>query len=165
MKSKLTTKDLIAAGAFAAIYLVLLTVLAVMVLPIVPVLYLATPLIAGIVLGTVYLLYCVKVPKTGAIFILALLVGAITSMASIYPLIAAAVWGVVAEGIAAGKRRRSPNALAASYYGQESADTIDRLTPDWIIAVFVVLARLGGILGGTFGKKLLKKHFAKVGAV
>lgn len=29
MKSKLTTKDLIAAGAFAAIYLVLLTVLAV----------------------------------------------------------------------------------------------------------------------------------------
>ena len=163
MKSKLTTKDLIAAGAFAAIYLVLLTVLAVMVLPIVPVLYLATPLIAGIVLGTVYLLYCVKVPKTGAIFILALLVGAITSMASIYPLIAAAVWGVVAEGIAAGKRRRSPNALAASYcvfnltsmgpffslllakdaflstcvtyYGQEYADTIDRLTPDWIIAV------------------------------
>ena len=99
MKSKLTTKDLIAAGAFAAIYLVLLTVLAVMVLPIVPVLYLATPLIAGIVLGTVYLLYCVKVPKTGAIFILALLVGAITSMASIYPLIAAAVWGVVAEGL------------------------------------------------------------------
>ena len=115
MKSKLTTKDLIAAGAFAAIYLVLLTVLAVMVLPIAPVLYLATPLIAGIVLGTVYLLYCVKVPKTGAIFILALLVGAIPSMASIYPLIAAAVWGVVAEGIAAGKRRRSPNALAASY--------------------------------------------------
>ena len=108
------------------------------------------------------------------------------------PLIAAAVWGVVAEGIAAGKRRRSPNALAASYcvfnltsmgpffslllakdaflstcvtyYGQEYADAIDRLTPDWIIAVFVVLALLGGILGGMFGKKLLKKHFSKVGA-
>ena len=53
----------------------------------------------------------------------------------------------------------------ATYYGQEYADTIDRLTPDWIIAVFVVLALLGGILGGMFGKKLLKKHFAKVGAV
>ena len=52
-----------------------------------------------------------------------------------------------------------------TYYGQEYADTIDRLTPDWIIAVFVVLALLGGILGGMFGKKLLKKHFAKVGAV
>ena len=67
MKSKLTTKDVIAAGAFAAIYLVLLTVLAVMVLPIVPVLYLATPLIAGVLLGTVYMLYCVKVPRTGAV--------------------------------------------------------------------------------------------------
>ena len=52
-----------------------------------------------------------------------------------------------------------------TYHGQEYADTIDRLTPDWIIAVFVVLALLGGILGGMFGKKLLKKHFAKVGAV
>ena len=64
MKSKLTTKDVIAAGAFAAIYLVLLTVLAVMVLPIVPVLYLATPLIAGVLLGTVYMLYCVTVSYT-----------------------------------------------------------------------------------------------------
>lgn len=46
MKTKLTTKDLIAAGAFGAIYLVVLTVLSSMVLPIVPVLFLATPLIA-----------------------------------------------------------------------------------------------------------------------
>ena len=53
MKSKLTTKDLIAACAFAAIYLVLLTVIAVKVLPIVPFLYLATPLLSGIVLWTV----------------------------------------------------------------------------------------------------------------
>ena len=49
--------------------------------------------------------------------------------------------------------------------GRNYADAIDRLTPDWIIAVFVVLALLGGLLGGLFGKKLLKKHFAKVGAV
>ena len=78
MKSKLTTKDVIAAGAFAAIYLVLLTVLAVMVLPIVPVLYLATPLIAGVLLGTVYMLYCVKVPRTGAVLILSILVGPVS---------------------------------------------------------------------------------------
>ena len=49
MKTKLTTKDLISAGAFGAIYLVLLTVLSSMILPIVPILYLATPLIAGII--------------------------------------------------------------------------------------------------------------------
>ena len=55
MKTKLTTKDLITAGAFGAIYLVLLTVLS-SVLTIVPILFLATPLIAGIILGTVYML-------------------------------------------------------------------------------------------------------------
>lgn len=193
MKTKLTTKDVIAAGAFAAIYLVLLTVLAVMVLPIVPVLYLATPLIAGVLLAAVYMLYCVKVPRTGAVLILAVLVGLITSMASIYPLIAAVVWGLLAEVILAGERRKSPNALVASYcvfnltsmgpffslllakdafletcsayYGEQYAKTIDQLTPNWIILVFVVLALLGGLLGGLFGKKILQKHFAKVGMV
>lgn len=74
MKTKLTTKDLITAGAFGAIYLVLLTVLS-SVLTIVPILFLATPLIAGIILGTVYMLYATKVPRTGAILVLALLVG------------------------------------------------------------------------------------------
>ena len=160
-------------------------------LPIVPVLYLATPLIAGILLGTVYMLYCVKVPRTGAVLILAVLVGLITSMASIYPLIAAVVWGIIAEVILAKGRRKSPNALLASYcvfnltsmgpffslllakdaflqtcvtyYGEQYAQTIDRLTPDWIILVFVAQALLGGLLGGLFGKRILKKHFAKVG--
>ena len=70
MKTKLTTKDLITAGAFGAIYLVLLTVLS-SVLTIVPILFLATPLIAGIILGTVYMLYATKVPRTGAILVLA----------------------------------------------------------------------------------------------
>lgn len=65
MKTKLTTKDLITAGAFGAIYLVLLTVLS-SILTIVPILFLATPLIAGVVLGTVYILYATKVPRTGA---------------------------------------------------------------------------------------------------
>ena len=71
MKTKLTTKDLITAGAFGAIYLVLLTVLS-SVLTIVPILFLATPLIAGIILGTVYMLYATKVPRTGAILVLAI---------------------------------------------------------------------------------------------
>ena len=113
MKTKLTTKDLITAGAFGAIYLVLLTVLS-SVLTIVPILFLATPLIAGIILGTVYMLYATKVPRTGAILVLAILVGLITSMATIYPLILAVVWGLIAELITA-KRRKSAGALAVSY--------------------------------------------------
>ena len=179
MKIKLTTKDLISAGAFGAIYLVLLTVLSSMILPIVPILYLATPLIAGIILGSV--------------FILAVLVGLITSLATFYPLIAAIVWGVIAELIVAGKRRNSAKALIASYcvfnltsmgpffailiakdaflsicttyYGAEYAATLDSLTPNWIIVVFIALALLGGLLGGLFGKRILSKHFVKAGIV
>ena len=115
MKTKLTTKDLIAAGAFGAIYLVVLTVLSSMVLPIVPVLFLATPLIAGIVLGTVYMLYAAKVPKKGAILILAVLVGLITSMSTFYPLLFSVIWGILAEVIVSRKERRSAGMLAASY--------------------------------------------------
>ncbi|MDO4324315.1 MAG: MptD family putative ECF transporter S component [Lachnospiraceae bacterium] len=189
MKTKLTTKDLITAGAFGAIYLVLLTVLS-SILTIVPVLFLATPLIAGIVLGTVYMLYATKVPRTGAILVLAVLVGLITSMSTIYPLIFAVVWGIIAEIITA-KKHKSAGALAASYcvfnltsmgpffalvlakdaflescsdyYGAEYVATLDALTPGWIVVVLIALALVGGLLGGLFGKRVLKKHFVKAG--
>lgn len=189
MKTKLTTKDLITAGAFGAIYLVLLTVLS-SILTIVPVLFLATPLIAGVVLGTVYMLYATKVPRTGAILVLAVLVGLITSMATIYPLIFAVVWGIIAELITA-KKHKSAGALAASYcvfnltsmgpffalvlakdaflescsayYGAGYVATLDALTPSWIIVVLIALALVGGLLGGLFGKRVLKKHFVKAG--
>lgn len=190
MKTKLTTKDLIGAGAFGAIYLVLLAVIS-SVLAVVPILFVAAPLIIGIVLGTVYMLYTVKVPRTGAIFILAILVGISTSMSTFYPLILSILWGILAEIIVAGKRRNSANAFVASYcvfnmtsigpfyavvlgkeaflesctvyYGAEYTATLDALTPSWIMIVFVVLALLGGFLGGLFGKRVLKKHFQKVG--
>ena len=189
MKTKLTTKDLITAGAFGAIYLVLLTVLS-SVLTIVPVLFLATPLIAGIILGTVYMLYATKVPRTGAIFVLAVLVGLITSMATIYPLIFAIVWGIIAEIITA-RKHNSAGALAASYcvfnltsmgpffalvlakdaflescsayYGAEYVAALDALTPSWIVVVLIALALAGGLLGGLFGRRVLKKHFVKAG--
>ena len=189
MKTKLTTKDLITAGAFGAIYLVLLTVLS-SVLTIVPVLFLATPLIAGIILGTVYMLYASKVRRTGAILVLAVLVGLITSMATIYPLIFSVIWGIIAEIIAA-RKRDSSGALAASYvvfnltsmgpffalilakdaflescsgyYGAEYVATLDKLTPGWIVIVLIVLALAGGLIGGLFGRRILKKHFVKAG--
>lgn len=190
MKTKLTTRDLISAGAFGAIYLVLLTVLST-VLSVIPILFLGIPLIAGVILGSVYMLYTLKVPRRGAVLILAILVGLITSMSTIYPLFFAILWGVIAEIILAGERRKSANALVASYcvfnltsmgpffalvvakdaflescavyYGEDYAATLDAMTPSWIIIVFVVLALLGGLLGGLLGKRILKKHFIKAG--
>lgn len=143
-----------------------------------------------IILGTVYMLYATKVPRTGAILVLAILVGLITSMATIYPLIFAVVWGLIAELITA-KRRKSAGALAVSYcvfnltsmgpffalilakdaflescagyYGEEYIATLDKLTPSWIVLVLIALALVGGLLGGLFGRKILKKHFVKAG--
>ena len=189
MKTNLSTKDLITAGAFGAIYLVLLTVLS-SALTIVPVLFLATPLIAGVILGTVYMLYAAKVQRTGAILVLTVLVGLITSMATIYPLIFSVVWGIIAEVIVA-RKRGSASALAASYcvfnltsmgpffalvlakdaflescagyYGEEYVATLDALTPSWIVVVLIALALAGGLLGGLFGRRVLKKHFVKAG--
>lgn len=66
MKTKLHDKRFNCRGAFGAIYLVVLTVLSTVVLPIVPVLFLATPLIAGIVLGTDIYAVCGQVPRKGA---------------------------------------------------------------------------------------------------
>ena len=129
-------------------------------------------------------------PRTGAILVLAILVGLITSMATIYPLILAVVWGLIAELITA-KRRKSAGALAVSYcvfnltsmgpffalilakdaflescagyYGEEYIATLDKLTPSWIVLVLIALALVGGLLGGLFGRKILKKHFVKAG--
>ena len=100
---------------------------------------------------------------------------------------------MIAELIVAGKRRNSAKALIASYcvfnltsmgpffailiakdaflsicttyYGAEYAATLDSLTPNWIIVVFIALALLGGLLGGLFGKRILSKHFVKAGIV
>ena len=69
---KLRTKDLIYAGAFGAIYLVLMLII-VMASGMIPVLYIISPLTVGIVCGAVYMLCVLKVHKFGAALILGIL--------------------------------------------------------------------------------------------
>jgi energy-coupling factor transport system substrate-specific component len=101
---KIKTKDLIVAGAFAALYIVVLMVV-VSVLGFLPIVYLMAPFFLSIPLGSIYMLYVMKVPKTGAILILAVLIGLITSMNGMwFSIIWALALGVAAELIArAGK--------------------------------------------------------------
>ena len=190
---KLKTKDLIVAGAFAALYLVVM-MFGVSVLGFVPVLYLAAPFFVSILLGPVYMLYVMKVPKTGAILILSVLVGLFTSMGGMwFSLVWALALGLIAELIARAGKYSSPKLYQASfcvfactnmgpfwslilakdlflasctnYYGAEYAATIDALTPGWLVLALLGIALLGGFLGGALGRRLLKKHFAKAGVV
>lgn len=192
MKEKLTTKDLISAGAFGAIYVVLLFASS-MILSMFPLALLMTPLIMGIIGGTVYMVYVSKIQKMGAIMILAILVGLITSNATFYPFLLALVWGLLAEIIFKLGKKQTKRAMILSYcvfnftsigplftiilakqafletcvvyYGQAYADTIDKYTPSWIVIVFIVFAVAGAFIGGKVGQRLLKKHFVKVGIV
>lgn len=192
-KSKLQTKDLIVAGAFAALYIVLMFA-GVTVLGFIPLLYLCAPLILALILGPVYMLYVAKVPKRGAILILAVLVGLLTSIGGLWQ---AGVWslalGIIAELIVGSGAYQSKRRYLISYvifactnmgpfwllvfakqafldstlgyYGTEYVATLDALTPSWIIFVLLGLALVGGILGGLFGQKLIAKHFKKAGIV
>ena len=112
-------------------------------------------------------------------------------MSTFYPLLFSVIWGILAEVIASRKERRSAGMLAASYvvfnmtsmgpffaiivakeaflencatyYGADYAVALDALTPDWIVAVLIAFALIGGLLGGLLGKRILKKHFEKAG--
>ncbi|MEI3614292.1 MptD family putative ECF transporter S component [Pseudogracilibacillus sp. SO30301A] len=192
MKKKMNTKDYIFAGAFAALYIVILLA-AVMLFGFNPIIYLMTPLIAGIILGPVFILYISKVPKKGAILILAILTGLVMSSYSIIPLVIAIAVGILAELVLTNRKGniKVKNVIAysifniclvgpftmllfardqfmqtsADYYGQDYVDRISALTPDWILLVLVGLAIIGGLIGATLGNKLNKKHFEQAGIV
>ena len=192
MKNKLQTKDFISAGVFAAMYIIML-ILTVTITGIIPILYLFAPLIVGIVCGTVYMLYVMKVQKSGAVLILSILLGYVLSSHSWVSLVWSVLCGVVAEIILKQSNHASIKGMitsysafacstvgpfltilfakasfmesTATYYGEAYAATLDALTPPWIIIVLIVLGIIGGIIGGNIGNKMLKKHFLKAGIV
>ena len=192
MKTKLKTKDLIYAGAFGAVYLILMLAI-VMVSGMIPILYILAPLTVGIICGTVYILYVTKVRKFGAVLILAVLFGIVTSSNSFFSLIWSVVLGLIAELMIKAGRYESKKMFAASYwvlnlnmigpffllvfaknqfiamceeyYGADYANVIDRLTPGWIIFALAGLAVAGAVIGTILAAKFMKKHFEKAGIV
>lgn len=189
---KLRSKDLIVAGAFAALYLAVMLAV-VTAASVTPVTFLLAPFLSGIVLGTIYILYCVKIPRRGAILIL----GVPVSLALITTTWVAPLWGMAcalaAELLASAGKYQSKKWYTASfcafacttagpfwalltskpaimeentaYYGAQYAAVFDAITPPWITPVAIASAILGGFIGAAVGKKLLKKHFEKAGVV
>ena len=190
MKQKLKTRDLIYAGAFGAIYIILMMVL-VAATGMMPILYILSPFVVGCVCATVYTIYVTRIKKPGGILILALLFGIVTSTSSFISLIWALLCGLAAELIARAGKYSSKKmfllsypvfnmtmlgpflmlvyakqqfiTLCAQFYGTDYAQAVDKLTPGWIIFALAGLAIAGGAIGILLASKFAKKHFEKAG--
>ena len=189
---KLRTKDLIYAGAFGAIYLVLMLMI-VMGSGMVPILYLLTPLTVGLVCGTVYELCVLKVRKFGAALILGVLLAVVAASSNLGGMLAAIVIAFAAEMVIKAGGYKSKKmyllsyvvfnlnmvcpfallilkrdefmAITTGYYGQAYVDQLAAMTPNWIALGLILLAVAGGIGGTLFANKLIQKHFEKAGII
>lgn len=190
--NKMKTKDLIYAGAFAAVYIIMVLVV-VSVLGFVPFLYLfASPAMVGVFGATIYLIYVNKVKKFGAITILALLFGLITTTGGHpYSIMFAIPLGLIADAVAKSGKYESKkmNQLSylifnltmvgpfftlvvakdafvesvVEYYGEEYGASLSALAVDGLIFIQLGLALLGAAIGCVLANTLFKKHFEKAG--
>ncbi len=189
---KMRTRDLIYAGAFGAIYLVVMLIL-VMASGMVPILYLIAPLTVGVVCGTIYEMCVLKVHKFGAALILGVLFALVACSTNILSLVLAIVAALLAELIIKAGNYKSKKMYLASFvafnlnmacpyltlqfardeflqravdwYGQSYADGLAAVAPDWVILISVGCAIVGGIIGAAVAGKLIAKHFSKAGIV
>lgn len=186
---KLTVKDLIYAGAFAAIYLI--AVLAIMMLVgTVPILYVLCPTILGVLLGSIYLLSVTKIKKFGAALIIELLFACISTGFDPIAFSVCVISALLAEICILIGKYKSKFWYAFSYVffnigtaanfiriffakdayienlqkraGGAFADgMIKLLSPCWSWIMIIGLAVIGGIAGAFIASKLIKKHFEK----
>lgn len=191
---KMRTRDLIYAGAFGAIYLVVMLIIVMGSSMAMPILYLMSPLFVGIVCGTIYEMCVLKVRKFGAALILGVLFAlvACTSAGPIAIVIAIASSLVAELIIMAGKYQSKKMYLlsfvafninmacpflmlqlardeflarSVEFYGQGYADGLAAVAPNWVFFMCLGFAILGGILGALVANKLISKHFEKAGII
>ena len=105
---KMRTRDLIYAGAFGAIYLVVMLII-VLGTSAVPILYLIAPLAVGIVCGTIYEMCVLKVHKFGAALILGVLFALVACSSNIMSLVCAIVVALLAELVIRAGKYESKN--------------------------------------------------------
>lgn len=189
---KLQAKDLIFAGAFGAIYIVVMLII-VMVCGSIPILYLISPLFVGIVCATIYELCVLKVRKFGAALILGILFAVTASSGYLPGMFMAIGVAVLSEVVLLlGKykskkmflisflvfninmvcpfsnlylNRESFMAMASEYYGEAYANGVASLATSWMPIAQIGLAVVGAGIGVLIASKLIKKHFEKAGIV
>lgn len=189
---KMTAKDFMYAGAFAAIYIVLMLII-VMGSGIVPILYVLSPITVGAVCGTVYMLSVLKIRRFGAALTMGVLFALIACASNIQGLILAICAGLLAELILFLGRYKSKKMylfsfvifnlnmscpfsmlffardkffeISTKYQGKEHTEALMKLLPNGIYFAIIGFALIGGIIGAFIADKLIKKHFEKAGIV
>lgn len=183
-------KDLMNIGIYSAIYFVI--VFAVSMLGYIPIMMPMLCVLGPLLLGVPYMLFLTKVKKFGMIWSMSVIMGILmllTGMAY-YALIVGIFSGLVAELIfkSSGYSSKSKAVLSCgvfsiwiwgnfiplfffrdSYwasrqsFGEEYIITLNGLLPLWMCPTLLIASFVSGIIGGFFGKSLLKKHFKKAG--
>ena len=191
---KMRTKDFIYAGAFGALYIVLMLIIVMGSSAISPVLYFMAPLMVGLVCGTVYMLCVLKVHKFGAALVFGAFFTLIACSQSLYAVIFSLAAALMAELILFLGKYQSRKmyllsfvffnlnmsaptmmllfdfdrfvSLSEQYQGTAYAQTLAKVAFNGKIW-FAILgcAIAGGIGGALIAKNLVKKHFEKAGAV
>ncbi len=194
MNNKIATKDLIYAGGFAVIYMIMAMICSMLVW-FVPVLAIyGFQFFAGVACAPIYYLYAMKIRKFGGIAIFSILVGLMCIAAGhIYVLFFSFPLGFLADFLCKlGKYEKksmfflsyvvfnlltiAPTLMfitakdatvqmCVDYYGEEYGDAISNLITSYMLPVQTVLAILGGIVGGFVAMKMMSKHFQKAGVL
>lgn len=188
--NKLNGRDFINIGIYAAIYFVIVMVLAMTGL--IPIFLILLSSMIGIIGGIPFMLFLTKVKKPGMILIMSTVMGILMFVTGMtwMPIPFSIVTGLIAEFIYfSGKYRSMRSAVlttgifplwacgnylplflqreqyfaSRANYGQEYADAVMSYTPNWMFLILLVTTFVCGIIGGFIGKALLKKHFERSG--
>lgn len=189
-KKGLNGRDLINIGIYSAIYFVIAMALAFTGL--IPVMLMLLSSMYGLICGIPFMLFLTKVKKPGMILMMSVIMGILMFVTGMtwMPIPFSILTGIIAELVYRSGKYQSMKAAVLTAgvfplwacgnylplflqrdqyfadrasYGQEYADAVMRLTPNWMFPVLLVMTFVFGILGGLIGKKLLKKHFQKAG--
>lgn len=188
---RIKPKDLITTGIFTAIYFVI--IMAVAMLGYVPVFIPLLAVICPLVGGIPYMLFASKVRCFGMVTIMGVLMGIIIGMGGmgVFVFATGPIFGLLADFVLrAGGYSSVKHAilshgvlcmwLIGNYipivltrdayreslvagYGQEYADALMGLIPDWSLIVLLVALFVCGCAGAWIGHKVFKKHFERAG--
>mgnify|MGYP001516905302 CR=1 FL=1 len=150
----LTIPDLITIGVFTALYFVLVAVatlfssVALMGFGMI-----LLPAVAALICGCVYMLLVAKVGKFGAISVMGIVVGLFLFVSGHFIL---PLWFMKDAYVASLQARGKDSSYIDGVFAHVNTGT-------FFIAMIVVL--VCALLGGWFGQRMLKKHFAKTGII